>query len=246
MSSPLYPVFYSGLAGAATLAGIIIVLKNADLARKYSHVINSFAAGAILAIGFFHLLPEAIELSQHALMFTLVGFMVFYVLETFLVIHSGAEMHYNEEHHHGSFEKGITLFSGLLVHSLIDGMIIGIGFEVDYRIGLITSLGVILHEFPEGITSFSLLVNRLSRRSALIMSVAVAVATPAGALISVLFLRSMSDSTVGMLLALAAGSFIYITASDLIPDTHGENALANASYLVGGIVFTLLLTHLLH
>jgi len=244
--SVFYPIFYSGLAGAATLAGIFMVMRRAELAQRYSHYVNSFAAGIILAIAFFHLLPEAMALNRHTFLFALIGFMVFYVLESFLVIHSGAEIHYEQGHLHLERSKGVTLFLGLFLHSLIDGIIIGIGFEADYRIGLITSAAVILHELPEGVTSFSMLMNRLSRRAAYYLSVAVALATPVGAVISILFFRDMPESAVGMLLALAGGSFLYITASDLIPETHEQQALLNGCFLIGGILFSALLAHLLH
>jgi len=241
-----YPIFYSGLAGVATAAGVFMVVRRAEQARKYSHFVNSFAAGAILAIAFLHLLPEAVELNSSALLFALIGFMAFYILESFLVIHSGAEIHYQSSHHHSKKSKGITLFSGLFLHSLIDGVIIGIGFEVDYRIGLMTSAAVILHELPEGITSFTMLMDRLNRRTAYYLAIAVALATPAGAVISVLFLHDASKGIIGMLLALAGGSFLYITASDLIPETHEKNALVNVCFLIGGVLFTILLEHLFH
>jgi len=242
----LYPIFYSTLAGISTVAGILIVLKNTEIAHKYSHFINSFAAGAILAIAFFHLLPEAAELTRNSLVFVLLGFMAFYTLESFIVIHSGAEIHYGHAHHHGAQARGITIFSGLLLHSLVDGIIIGVGFEVDYRIGLITSVGVILHEFPEGITSFMILINRMTRKAALLLSLTVAVATPAGALISIIFLNHIPEPTIGKLLALAGGSFLYVTASDLIPETHQKHSLLNGTALLCGIMFTVLIAHLLH
>ena len=244
--NPFNPIFFALLAGASTTAGILIVSRNTEIASRYSHFINSFAAGAILAIALFHLLPEATELTPDPFIFVLIGFMAFYVLESFLVIHSGAEIHYPHTHHHGAQAKGTTIFSGLLLHSLLDGIIIGIGFEVDYKIGLITSLGVILHEFPEGITSFILLFKRMARTTSLLLSIAVAMATPVGALIAVFFLKNLPGPAIGKLLAIAGGSFLYITASDLIPETHEKDALLNGASLICGIIFTILIARMLH
>ena len=109
-----------------------------------------------------------------------------------------------------------------------------------------TSAAVILHELPEGITSFTMLMDRLNRRTAYYLAIAVALATPVGAVISVLFLHDASKSMIGMLLAIAGGSFLYITASDLIPETHEKNALVNACFLICGIMFTILLEYLFH
>jgi zinc and cadmium transporter len=244
--NPFNPIFFALFAGVSTIAGILIVSRNSDVAGRYSHFINSFAAGAILAIAMFHLLPEAAELTKNPFIFVMIGFMAFYILESFLVIHSGAEIHYTHTHRHDAKAKGMTIFSGLLLHSLMDGIIIGVGFEVDYKIGLITSLGVILHEFPEGITSFIVLSKRMDRKKSLLLSTGVAVATPVGALIAVFFLKDLPGPVIGKLLALAGGSFLYITASDLIPETHEKNALLNGASLICGILFTILIAYMLH
>lgn len=237
-------IFYSSLAGFATIVGVIMVVLKEEWVVRHSHLVNSFAAGLILGISFFHLFPEAIELSEDALLFILIGFLIFYLLENIMVLHSGAEIHFKEKHN-PQHSKGIVMFSGLFFHSLIDGIIIGVGFEINKTMGLLTSLGVILHELPEGVTTFSLLVNTIRRKTALIMSIAVALATPAGALISLTFIGNLGETTVGLLIAMAGGSFLYIGAADLIPETHEEKGLRNAASLLVGVIFLYTLTHLM-
>jgi ZIP family zinc transporter/zinc and cadmium transporter len=229
-------ILYSTIAGLSTILGIIMVIYNERWVLKHSHYVNSFAAGLLLGIAFFHLFPESLELSEDALLFIFIGFLLFYLLETVLVIHSGAEIHFGEKNdpHHA---KGIVMFSGLFFHSLLDGIIIGVSFEIDPKLGLIASLGVILHELPEGVTSFSLLIGSIKRKTALKLSIAVALATPLGALISLTFLSDLSRATVGLLLAMAGGSFLYISASDLIPETHEEKGFRNAGFLLLGVLF---------
>ena len=234
-------IFYSTIAGASTILGIIMVILKERWVLKHSHYVNSFAAGLILGIAFFHLFPESLELSENAVLFTFIGFLLFYVLENVMVLHSGSEIHFkvksNPQH-----TKGMVMFSGLFFHSLLDGIIIGVGFEVDPRVGLLTSLGVILHELPEGVTTFSLLINSIKEKTALKLSIAVALATPLGALISLAFIGDLSESVVGLLLAMAGGSFLYIGASDLIPETHEEKGLENAAFLLLGVLFLYLLS----
>lgn len=237
-------IFYSSLAGFATIVGVIMVVLKEEWVVRHSHLVNSFAAGLILGISFFHLFPEAIELSEDALLFILIGFLIFYLLENIMVLHSGAEIHFKEKHN-PQHSKGMVMFSGLFFHSLIDGIIIGVGFEINKTIGLLTSLGVILHELPEGVTTFSLLVNTIKRKTALIMSIAVALATPVGALISLTFIGSLGETTVGLLIAMAGGSFLYIGAADLIPETHEEKGFRNAVSLLVGVIFLYTLTHLM-
>lgn len=237
-------VFYSTLAGLSTLLGVILVIFKERLILKYSHYVNSLAAGLILGITFFHLFPESMELTPHALLFIFIGFLLFYLMESGMVIHSGAEIHFKERHH-PQHSRGVIMFTGLFSHSFIDGIIIGVGFEVEPKLGILTALGVILHEFPEGVTTFSLLINSIKRTTALKMSVAVAVATPLGALISLIFIGGLSDSIVGFLLAMAGGSFLYIAASDLIPETHEAKKYQNAGFLLLGTVCLYLISKVL-
>jgi zinc and cadmium transporter len=228
-------ILYSIIAGVSTIVGVIMVVRKEDWVLEHSHYVNSFAAGLILGIAFFHLLPESLELSEHAILFVFVGFLLFYLLENGLVLHSGSEIHFRDKHN-PQHTKGVVMFSGLFFHSLVDGVIIGVGFEIDPKLGLITALGVISHELPEGVTTFSLLINSIERKTALRLSIAVALATPLGALISLTFIGGLSKEVIGLLLAVAGGSFLYIGASDLIPETHEEKGFVNAGFLLLGVV----------
>ena len=236
-------LFYGCLAGIATLLGIYLMRKKQEWAIKRSHYVNSFAAGLILAIAFFHLIPEAVELSEIAAPVIFLGFFLFYMMENFLVIHSGSELHYHPNDpclSHTSSVTGVMAFSGLVLHSLIDGIIIGVGFELSTELGLLAAFAVISHEVPEGITSFAL-INETMPEKASFLSAIVAIATPIGALFSLLFIQNLSDDIIGILLGLAAGTFIYVAASDLIPHTHGnQNFRTLISFLVGAILIILL------
>lgn len=236
-------LFYGCLAGIATLLGIYLMRKKQEWAIKRSHYVNSFAAGLILAIAFFHLIPEAVELSEIAAPVIFLGFFLFYMMENFLVIHSGSELHYHPNDpclSHTSSVTGVMAFSGLVLHSLIDGLIIGVGFELSTELGLLAAFAVISHEVPEGITSFAL-INETMPEKASLLSAIVAIATPIGALFSLLFIQNLSDDIIGILLGLAAGTFIYVAASDLIPHTHGnQNFRTLISFLVGAILIILL------
>ena len=236
-------LFYGCLAGIATLLGIYLMRKKQEWAIKRSHYVNSFAAGLILAIAFFHLIPEAVELSEIAAPVIFLGFFLFYMMENFLVIHSGSELHYHPSDpclSHTSTVTGVMAFSGLVFHSLVDGIIIGIGFELSTELGLLAAFAVISHEVPEGITSFAL-INETMPEKASLLSAIVAIATPIGALFSLFFIQNLSENIIGILLGLAAGTFIYVAASDLIPHTHGnQNFRTLISFLVGAILIILL------
>ena len=241
MSIELSIIFYSTIAGLSTILGIILVLLNNEWVLKHSHFMNSFAAGLILGIAFFHLFPESMELSENALLFIFIGFLLFYILENVMVIHSGAEVHFKEGTN-PQHSKGLVMFTGLFFHSLLDGIIIGVGFEIDPKVGVLTSLGVILHELPEGITTFSILLSSIRKATALKLSVAVGLATPVGAILSLTFLSALSENAIGILLAMAGGSFLYISASDLIPETHKEKGYRNTVSLLLGVFFLFIIS----
>lgn len=243
-------VFYSTLAGLATLTGVFLMRKYQEWALENSHYVNSFAAGLILALVFFHLMPESVELSNLAFPAILFGFFLFYLLENFIVIHSGSEIHYcidDEEKELGLgshvTRMGLMAFLGLAFHSLIDGVIIGVGFEIDVTIGFLASMAVILHEVPEGITTFAL-INRTMSDKANILSIIVAFATPVGAIISLFFIGGLTEEIVGILLALAAGTFIYVAASDLIPETHEKTNFQNLVAFILGAIFIYVISNL--
>ncbi len=241
----LNALLYGGVAGAATLAGILVVRWQQDLAIRYSHYVNSFAAGALLTIALAHLIPESVELASNALLVVLVSFIAFYLLESAIVFHSGSAIHFYERCPRETHNKGPVIFSGLFLHSLIDGFVIAVGFEVSLELGLFAAAGVILHELPEGVTSFTLMLRSMTGKTALFLSVAVALATPAGAAIALGPLGGLSESGLGVMMAVAGGSFLYVAASDLIPETHESKVLQNAVFLLAGAGLLYLLTILL-
>lgn len=238
----LHALLYSGIAGIATFAGIMLVIWRREMSVKYSHYVNSFAAGALLTIALAHLIPEAEELADNTLLVVLASFVAFYLVEAAVIFHSGSAIHFHNRSPDRHVTKGPVIFSGLFLHSLIDGFIIAVGFETSVELGLFAATGVILHELPEGITSFALMLRYMQRKRAFILSVAVALATPVGALIILGPLHSMSGSLLGILMAIAGGSFLYIAASDLIPETHEEAVLQNVISLLAGAGFIYLLT----
>ncbi len=238
-------LIYGLLAGLATLLGIWLFIFNEEVGKKYGPHFMTFAAGVILALAFLHLIPEAQELNEHSILYVFAGFLIFYLLESFLFIHAGPELHHIE---HARDKKmhvtGQVAFWGLLLHSFIDGIIIGIGFEIGHTMGILTAVGIILHELPEGIATFSILILRDSREKALKKSCVVALATPVGTVISLLFIRDIQESVVGMLLALVGGAFIYVAGSDLIPATHTHKGFQNTAILLSGVALVYMLSFL--
>ncbi|MFW9855705.1 MAG: ZIP family metal transporter [Candidatus Thorarchaeota archaeon] len=252
-STDILVLFYGTVAGLATLGGIFLMNKNRDFAVKNTAYLNSFAAGLIVALVFFHLMPEAAELTEYAFGGIFAGFLIFFVLENVIILHSGSEIHFHQHevaddhpHAHTSSKRlGLMAFSGLGFHSLIDGIILGVGFELSAEIGLLAALAVISHEVPEGITSFTLIYESMPNRAGS-LSVLVALATPVGAILSIIFLNEgLNTSVIGILLAIVAGTFLYVAASDLIPQTHAEHNFRNLGAFLTGALFVIAVSSIL-
>lgn len=224
------------MAAAATLVGVYMVYFFSSWAKKNAVFFISFAAGVLLANAFFHLLPEAVNLVSSWPFWILGMFVLLYLFEHSFIIHSCREEHCK------AHTLGFMGLFGICFHSLIDGLIIGIAFKSGFFMGALISLAIIFHKVAEGVCVYSLLVgDEFSRSKSLIYSWFVALAAPLGALAAYFGLKGISDSFQGGLLAAAAGVFIYIGASDLLPETHKKSNLWNAIFFLAGIVFILAL-----
>ena len=257
MSGQWWHVLFAGsFAGAATFAGMSLVLVWENWSRRYSAVLVSFSAGVLLGVGVLHVLPESMELTTRAPLFILLAFVLFYFLEHHLLIHAG-----HEEQHHVNLEiadchdgccsrphpMGWVAFIGMGLHSIIDGMIIGTGFEVSQDLGLLAALGVVAHEVPEGIAMIAILLHYgWQRKKAIQLTAFVALATPGAAILTFALVSNLSKPLLGDLLAVAGGSFIYIAASDLIPESHRSRGLGATLALCGGILLAWLAGFLAH
>lgn len=204
------------LAFGATLVGGLFALR----LRDSLHLVLGFSAGAVVAVAFFDLLPEALALGEPAhdvstvISFVALGFMLYLLLDRLLLLHA----HAHEEHEHAGMHSHIRAGS-LSAHSFLDGIGIGLAFQASPAVGSIVAVAVLAHDFSDGINTVSVVVRHGgSFTKALRWLLIDALAPVAG--IAVTLLCSVSASTLGLLLALFAGFFLYIGASDLIPESH--------------------------
>jgi zinc and cadmium transporter len=188
----------------------------------------SFAAGALLAAAFFDILPEAGSDSIHIV---LVGIVCFFVVEKLLYwyhCHNGMCIGHHHEHPQPKGKKSAIAPVALLnlvgdgVHNFFDGVLIAVSFAASFKLGAITTLAVMLHEIPQEIGDFSVLIySGLSRARALFYNFLSALTAILGALAGYYFTSSVAAAKPAML-AFTAGGFIYIAAADLIPELHED------------------------
>lgn len=201
-------------------AGALIFLTK----QKRKHAINialPFGAGALLAAAFFDLLPESFEMAEprDLLVWTLAGFILFFVLER-----TASWFHHHHDHAEADgHRQNILMIIGDLLHNCIDGVAIGAAFVASPATGIVTALAVSAHEIPKEIGTFGILLSRgWKDKKVLIANMSTALGTIIFASV-VFYLGSESHLPVAEMLAVTAGFFIYIAASDIIPDIHEQS-----------------------
>lgn len=196
----------------------------------------SFSAGALLGDVFFHLLPGIIHTTWRSITVSLriLGGIVFGLITEKVIRRNHCHMPITKQHTHPFALMNLVWD---MVHNLIDGLIIGASYLVSIPVGIATTLAVILHEIPQEIWDFGVLIHGwFSRRKALLLNFFTALTAVIGVIIAFLLYR-YTDNMVTILVPFAAGTFIYIAGSDLIPELHKENTLAHS---IPQIIFFLL------
>lgn len=201
----------------ATLLGGLFALR----LRDRMHLILGFSAGAVIGVAFFDLIPEAIAIagSYHSVSFVTsimaLGFVLYLILDRVVLLHSHNDADDDHAHHaRGAFGAGSLSF-----HSFIDGIGIGLAFQVSTAVGMIVAAAVLMHDFSDGINTVSMVLKNKGERSRAFVWLFVDAIAPVLGVIATLFF-SVSAATLGLLLALFAGFFLYIGASDLLPESH--------------------------
>ncbi len=214
----------------------LLALKHELIDRLLLHLV-AFASGALLGGAFLHLIPESVEGCglEEVFLYVLIGFFIFFLLEKFL--------HWRHCHKERCDIHAFTYLNliGDGIHNFIDGLIIAAAYITSIPLGISTTIAVIAHEIPQEIGDFGVLVyGGFTKIKALFFNFLAALAAVAGAIIGFFFISAIEGLS-AFLLPFAAGGFIYIAATDLIPELHKKkelgNAVAQAILLFAGIAF---------
>ncbi len=207
--------------------------------RKYIVFFVSLAVGALLGDAFIHLIPEAFENTSSPTMVSLlilVGIFIFFMFEKILHWHHHPECSDTHIHPVGK----MVLFSDGL-HNMIDGVIIGISYLISMEVGIATTIAVILHEIPQEIGDFSILIHAgYSKVRALWLNFISALFAVVG-LFLVFIVGEATEHLITFIIPLAAGGFIYIAMSDLIPELHTFKKKKNTITQICAIALGILL-----
>lgn len=196
-------------AFASTLCGGLLALR----LRDKLHLVLGFSAGAVLGVAFFDLLPEAITAAAPVhtpttiLACSGIGFFMYLALDRLVSFHGDA-----------TYRGGFTA-SVLCIHSILDGVAIGLGFQTSPSVGSVVAIAVLTHDFSDGINTMNIVLKNQSSRQTAIRWLLLDAVAPVLGIVSTLFF-TLTGSGFGIALALFGGFFLYIGASDLIPESY--------------------------
>ncbi|MCK5112480.1 MAG: ZIP family metal transporter [Thermoplasmatales archaeon] len=218
MISLAYIVLTTFVIALIAFVGVFTLAMKEHLLNKILLVLVSLSAGALMGGAFLHLLPEAVESSEGGdiLGFVLVGFILFFIIEKVL--------HWRHCHK-GKCDVHTFQYMNLIgdsVHNFIDGLIIAASFIVSIPLGITTTVAIAAHEIPQEIGDFGVLIyGGFEKKKAILLNFAVALTVVIGGIVGYLISNSVEQAVV-FLIPFAAGGFIYIAATDLIPEIKKE------------------------
>jgi ZIP family zinc transporter len=226
-------------AAFATLIGGTLALR----LRDKLHLILGFSAGAVIAVAFFDLLPESLDLgiAYHSigtiLTFTAIGFFAYTILDRFITLHTHSDD--DGVHMHGAPKRALVGAGSLSSHSFLDGFAIGLAFQASPAVGAIVAIAVLTHDFSDGINTVNLVLKNGGSRALAFRWLLVDAAAPVLGVIATLFIH-VPEGSLSLILAVFAGFFLYIGASDLLPESHHNHpkALTTVLTLLGaGVMY---------
>ncbi len=189
------------------------------------HLILGFSAGAVIGVAFFDLLPEAINLSSknydvsYITSIMALGFVIYVILDRFIFLHSHNHEENERQPEQHVNKRGLLGAGSLSVHSFVDGAAVGLAFQVSNAVGIIVATAVLVHDFSDGINTVNMILKNSGTRKQAIKWLLTDSVAPILGILSTLFF-SVPEATLGIILAIFSGFFLYIGASDLLPESH--------------------------
>lgn len=235
---------------AGLLGGVILILKK-DWAKSLASVSVPLAAGVLLALSLLDLLPEAVEVyGNNSFMIILAVFVVLFLTERFFFFF----------HHHTEGENGDMQDSdenakiaaplvvlGDTIHNFLDGVVLGATYLINPSLSLLVAFSTFLHETPHEVADFGILLNKgWSRKNTLLANFFSSLATFPGAILTYLYADQI-EAGVGILLAVAAGFFLYVATTDFLPEaTHAPRKLVlrQALFMVLGVFSIIIIQYI--
>jgi zinc transporter ZupT len=225
----------SSIAAVVTTIGIYVIRRFERWGRENTIYFICFAAGVLISVSFLHIIPKAFSMNANAPAYLFAGYISLHLFNRFInafVCDKSSDEQYG---------IGLVPMLGIGFHSFIDGIIYSITFTVSIFTGILAATGMVLHEFPEGIITYLLLMRAGFKKgtSLLFAFVAAAVTTPLGMLVSYPYVSKIDKPLLGALLAFSAGALIYVGATHLLPQAESEHKKYSLFALGAGVAVAL-------
>jgi zinc transporter, ZIP family len=227
--------FSTGLGGLAAIR-----------LRDRLHLLLGFSSGAVIAVVLFDIFPEIFDVGGAAtpvMPVVALGFLTFFGLERLTALHRSREHAHQTGIHPEEF--GVIAAAGLSFHSFLDGFAIGVGFQANFRIGMLISLAVIAHDLSDGLNTVTVVLAHNNPVERAVRWLLVDMITPIMGAATACVVQ-FGERFLPWLLAFFAGSFLYIGASDLLPEAREHDSPVVGIATVGGMVLMFLISRLLH
>jgi zinc and cadmium transporter len=240
-------LFFTFSASIVSLFLVAILLLHKNFVHKTSFLLVSFAAGALLATGFMDTLKEAVEIAgADVFLWTTISIAMFFLIERLFVV-----IHHHDEDDPAFGDQKLRISTAFLMfgdglHNFIDGMSIAAGFLVSFQLGLVTSIAVFIHEIPHELGDFGILIHKgWSRAGVLWLNAATGLTSVLGAVLA-FYLGEYFKNIVPILLSITTANFIYLSATNLLPEIHhkAEKSFAlkyTVSFFMGIFLIALLI-----
>lgn len=226
-------IYISILAFLSTLFGGYIAFKY----KRFIHIFSGLTAGTLLTLVFLEIIPEVVELndSPFILLSVIAGFIIFHIIEKVFSLHN----HHEDDHcHHNHLSSKKVGAWALILHSLFDGIAIGLAYNISPTFGLVVAIGVIAHDFSDGFNTVTL---SHSKRLLFLDSIAPILGIIIGSFIV------FPDNIMSILFGLFAGVLLYVSTSDILPEAHCDNKKHMAQNLIAmliGVLYIVLVVYL--
>lgn len=218
------------LVGIISLVGVIFLVPRNYNLRKATIYFVSLASGSLLGAAFMHLIPESLETNPSALPLICAGVFVFFILEKFLIWRHCHVHQHHEDHTRATAAR--MLIIGDAAHNFLDGAIIATSFSVSVPVGVSTTAAILLHEIPQELGDFAMLIHGgFPVKRAIRMNFLTGLFALFGAVLTYFFL-GLAPAAISVLLPLTAGGFLYIALADLIPQLHEPGTLRQALFQI--------------
>lgn len=231
------PLFFGLIAAFVTTLGLLMVSLRGDWSERYAGLFALAAAGMLTTMAFTHMLPEAFNLALNASNWLVIGFfgglVLSYLVRTIFPEREGSNVP----------SEAITPIIAIAIHSFIDGIVYAVTFAASFESGVFASLGLILHEFPEGVIAFAILrrYGVSNRKSFMWAFLAAAATTPLGVLVSGPFMYGLGEAAIGTLFALSAGLLLYVATGPLMAPLKETPPIRGLGALAAGVVVAMTL-----